>query len=115
MFFVQNLTSADRRTEDVCIFPVVVAERELRDIERQILAADLVERSHDAALQKRPEALDCVGVNRADNVASSAVADSGVRELLSDLAIGGIVVRAKQADFGRNCLTSVTVVSSVPI
>jgi hypothetical protein len=39
--------SCYRRTEDVGVLPVVVAPLELGDVERQILAADVVERAND--------------------------------------------------------------------
>jgi hypothetical protein len=52
------LTSRNRRSEDVCILPIVVAALKFRDIERQIFAADFVEASHDAALNQRPNAFN---------------------------------------------------------
>jgi hypothetical protein len=52
-------TSGNRRPEDVRVLPVVVAELELGNVQRQILVTDLVETAHDAALNQRPEAFDC--------------------------------------------------------
>ena len=101
-----RLTPCNCRAEDVRIFPIVISERKLCDVQREILAADLVERAHDAALQERPETLNCVCMDRTDNVASGAVTDSGVREFLPELAIGRIVVGTKQTYFGRNCLAN---------
>src|SRR5260370_41908901 len=45
------LTSADRRSEDVRVFPVIVAELEFRDAEWHIFCAHLVERADHAALE----------------------------------------------------------------
>jgi len=74
-----TLASPNRRSEDVRILSVVVAELKFRDIERHIFATDLVETADDAALKDRPEALDCLGVNSADNVLALGVVDDGVR------------------------------------
>lgn len=57
-----------RGTENVVIAPVVIPELKFRDVQRQILAADLVEAAHDAALQQRPEAINALGVHHAVNV-----------------------------------------------
>src|SRR4051794_14999626 len=62
--------SADcyRLPEDIGVVPVVVAELKFRDVQRQILGADLVERADDPALNQRPEAFNRLGVDRAVNV-----------------------------------------------
>ena len=52
------LASRNRRSEDVRIFSIVVAELKFRDAKRQIFAADFVEASHDAALNQRPKAFN---------------------------------------------------------
>lgn len=69
------LTTSDGFAKDVRVIPIVVAELELGDVERQILRTDLMERADKAALKDRPEAFDCVGVNRADNVLAVSVSD----------------------------------------
>ena len=51
-------TSLDRRPEDVCVVAVIVAELELGNIEGHVLAAHLVERADDAALEDAPEAFN---------------------------------------------------------
>ncbi len=56
------------RSENVRILPVIVAELKLRDVQRYVLAADLVEASHDPALEDRPETFNRVRVDRADHV-----------------------------------------------
>jgi len=57
-----SLTSVYRRSEDVAVLAIVVAELEFSDIQRQIFAADLMECADHATLDKRPEALDCLRV-----------------------------------------------------
>ena len=55
-----SLASADRLSEDVVVQAVVIPEGELRDVQRRILGADLVERADHAALQDRPEGRLCL-------------------------------------------------------
>ena len=54
--------------EHIVIFAMIVAERELRQIERQILLAYLVIAAHDAAFKQRPEPFDVVGMYIPANV-----------------------------------------------
>jgi hypothetical protein len=49
------LASRNRCTDHVCVFPMVVTELKLRDVQRQIFAADLVEASHPPAYAERFE------------------------------------------------------------
>jgi hypothetical protein len=53
---VRILTSGNRRTENVCVVSVVIAELELGNIERHVFPADLVEGADHAAFEDRPEA-----------------------------------------------------------
>jgi hypothetical protein len=69
------LTSADRLAEDIFVVPIVVSELELRNIQREVFGADLVERAHHAALKYRPEAFNRVGVDRAYNILALAMID----------------------------------------
>ncbi len=64
-----------RRLKHVGVHAVVVAELKFRDVEWQIFGADFVERADNAALEDRPEALNRVRVNRADDVFVIRVAD----------------------------------------
>jgi hypothetical protein len=48
------LTSADRRAENIGIKAIVMPELELRNAERHVFGADLVERANDAALEDAP-------------------------------------------------------------
>ena len=73
------LASAYRRSEDVRVHAVIVAELELRDIQREVLFADFVESADHATLNQRPETFDSVGVDSADNVFVLGVIDGFVR------------------------------------
>src|SRR5271165_2093161 len=92
--------SLDRRSEDVFVEAIVIPQLEFCKIERKIFSADLMEAAHDAALQDRPEALDCVRVDSADNVLPLAVVNEFVWETTVEAAVVMIVICANQADFG---------------
>src|SRR5437667_3337078 len=47
--------SCDDRPENVGILAVVIPERKLVQVERQMRLADLMERANDSPLQERPE------------------------------------------------------------
>jgi len=55
MLAKRALASADRRSEDVCIFSIV--ELKFRDVQRQILSADLIEASNDSAFDNGPKSI----------------------------------------------------------
>src|SRR5258708_16248425 len=86
-----------RRSENVRVHPVVVAELEFIDVEREIFPADLMERSHDAALNQRPEAFDGVGVNVSVHIFAFAVVHHAMREVLVQIPIASVVVGGNQA------------------
>jgi hypothetical protein len=62
------LASADSCSQYILTEAIVIAKLKLRDIERHILFADLVERADDATLEDRPAAINRLSVDRADNV-----------------------------------------------
>lgn len=99
-------TSASARlyriTEDVRVIPIVVAERELFDVERKVLRRDFVECAHDAALKQRPETFDCVRVDRAANVFVAAMVDEAHRVFATKGPVALMFVGAKQADLVRD-------------
>ena len=51
------------RIEDVGILAVVIPKREFRQIQRQIVLADVVIRAHDATLQQAPEVVQVRGMD----------------------------------------------------
>jgi hypothetical protein len=87
-----------RGLEDFGIVSIVVAELKLRDVERQILGADLVERSNNAAFEDGPEAIDCARVNRADDVAALLMMDGASPKFLQPIVHVAFVGR-EQANF----------------
>jgi hypothetical protein len=60
-----QLTPLDRRTEDVRVLPVVIAELELGCIERHIFAAHFMKYADNTAFEN-PEALDGLSMDCAD-------------------------------------------------
>src|SRR5262245_51973731 len=99
---IERLASLDRRSENVRVISVVIAELELSNIERHVLAADLVERTDDAAFDDRPKSFDCLSMNRADNILLFGMVDDGVRVFAVKAMIASPLVSAKQAYLMRN-------------
>lgn len=89
--------------ENVGVLPVVIPERELSHVERQVFSTDLVERPHDAALQERPEPINGASVDGADHVFGVSMLDEGVR-IVGQSSIAPVFVAGQQIDFGRDCL-----------
>lgn len=91
-----------RGSEDVGVLPIVVAPFEFGDIQRKVFAADLVIAAHDAALQQRPKAVDCLSVDRAVDVFLLPVADEFMGVGVAELAIAAMFVGSDEADFLRD-------------
>jgi hypothetical protein len=58
----RHLAPRNRRTEDVRVHAVVVAELKLGNVQSHVFPADFVERADNTALEDRPESLNRVGV-----------------------------------------------------
>jgi hypothetical protein len=58
----------NRRSENVVVKAVVIAELKFGDVQRHVLAAHLVERTDDTALEDRPKALNRLGMNGTNHV-----------------------------------------------
>jgi hypothetical protein len=86
------------RAEDVRVVPVIVAELKFRNIQRQILAADLVEAAHDAALQQRLEAVNGLRMHHAIDVLPRGMIDGTVIVNLVQRIVGSVLVSRDQAD-----------------
>jgi len=82
-----GLASRNRRSEDVCVLAIIVAELELGNIQRKVLFADLVEGADAAALNQRPKTFNRVGMDRADNVVALGMIDNDVRIFLVEMLI----------------------------
>jgi hypothetical protein len=61
LFLTFKLAPLNRRAQNVIIEAVIIAELKFSNIERHILAADLVERADDTALEDAPKALNRLG------------------------------------------------------
>jgi hypothetical protein len=97
-----QLTPLDRRSENVRVPPIVIAELELGEIQRHIFAAHFMERADDTALEDRPETFNGLSVNCADNVLASRMVNGRMREIFVEHAVSGPLICAKQADFMGN-------------
>jgi hypothetical protein len=91
-----------RSAEYVRVLPVVVPELKFRDVQRHVLAADFVERAHDATFQQRPKTINRLSVNGADDVFVLPVANGGVWECFTKTTISAVVIGRDQADFVGN-------------
>jgi hypothetical protein len=67
----------------------------------QILPTYLVVSSNNSALQDRPESLNRVGVNRANDMLANSVIDGLMRETALQAAIAGISIGAEKANSVR--------------
>src|SRR5260221_11886612 len=90
------------RLEDVRVLTIIVAELEFSDIQRHVFGAHLVKRAHHAALEDRPEALNRLGMNRADDVLALGVVNGRVRIFLVEFFVALPLIGAEQANFVRN-------------
>ena len=98
--------------EDIRIFTVVVAKLKLREIERQVLLANVVVRPDDSAFQKAPKPFNRVCVDLAANVLAFAMRDGIVRESASrQVVIAGVFVGRNQIDVAANRLADEAVKS----
>jgi hypothetical protein len=93
-----------RFLENIRAHPIVVSELKLRDVERQVFRADLVERAYHAALEDRPETLNRVRVHRADHVFVVSVSDDLVLIAidLPQAVVADPLIGHEQAHFLRN-------------
>lgn len=94
-----------RRTEDVTVVPVVVSPLKLGHVERQILGTDLVECTHDPALNQGPEAVDSLRVDSADHVFAPAVLHPSVRVVFAQALVAGEFIGREQVNLSADRLT----------
>ena len=95
------LASPNRRSENIRVLPIVIAELELGNIERHIFAAHFVECADDTALEDRPKSFDSLSVDRADHILASGMINDAMR-IVSKVLITNPLISAKQADFVRD-------------
>src|SRR2546430_1601017 len=68
------------RPKDVGILALIVPERKLRQVQRQVVFADIVKGSHDATLQQTPKAFQIIRVNLAAHVFAAIMVDGLMRK-----------------------------------
>ena len=85
----------DRR-EDVRILPVVMTERELSQIERQIRLADVVIGAHHATLEQAPEAIQVGRMNVPAHILTLRVVHALVRKFALQSGIARMVIGCDQ-------------------
>ena len=95
------LTSFDRRSEDICVLPVIIPKLKFGDVQMQIFLANLVIGSDNATLQDGPEALNRIGVNCANDMLTGGVVNGLMRETAIQPLTAGICVGAEKADAVR--------------
>lgn len=93
-------------SENIAVVAVIVPELKFRDVEMQILFADVVEGSNDTTLEDAPEALNRIGVDSADNIFFLGMIGRCMRKGLFEIAIARPLIGADQADFVRHGLTN---------
>ena len=91
--------------EDVLVEPVVIAELELSHVQRQILTAHFMERTHHATFQDGPEAFNGVRVDGTDHIVALGVVDGFVREVFPQVLVAYPLIRNQQADSIRDGFT----------
>jgi hypothetical protein len=99
---LRGSTSLNRRSENVIVEAIIIAELELCNVKVKVPFADVVESPHDAALEDAPKAFNGVGVNRADDVLVLGMVDSCVRESPIEVSVAGPLIGAEQANLVRD-------------
>src|SRR5580692_2628346 len=85
-----------RLLEHVGVHAVIIADLKLRDVERHIFGAHLMERANHAPFEDAPKALNRVRVNRANKVLLVAVLH-GFARIFFQAPIDLVLVRSQQA------------------
>lgn len=89
--------SLNRRSENVVVKAVIIAELELSDIEVKVLFADVVEGANDAAFEDAPEAFNGLRMDSADDILVFGVIDGAVRECKTKVPVANPLIGADQA------------------
>jgi len=65
--------------EHIGVVPIVMAELKFREVQRQVLSADIVIGAEDSTLEQSPEGIQILSVNHAGNVLASGMVRGVVR------------------------------------
>lgn len=109
--FSRSLACGNCSAENVIVPAVVVTELELSDVQRKILFADLVERSHDAALHERPKTFDGVRVNGTVNIFALTMTHDPVRIHEAKMTISIVLIACYEANPIRHSFANKSVES----
>src|SRR6478736_10000283 len=94
--FVLASASCYSCAENVLMESVVVAELKFRHVVRKIFFANFIKRPDHTMLEDRPEALDGVGMNRANHVLTSCMMNDLVRILVAQLPVAHPLIDYEQ-------------------
>lgn len=100
------------QVEHVGVFAVVMPERELREVKRQILLGNMVETSDYPTLQQCPKAINVLSVNFAAHILSRAVNNGIVRVAVFQRAITRCLIRRDQFNLVADSLANEAVEST---
>lgn len=84
------------RTKHVRVFPVVMPERKLCKVQRQVVLADVMERPDHATLQQAPEAVQVVRVDIPAHIFLLLMIDDLMRILPTQSLIAGVFISSDQ-------------------
>jgi hypothetical protein len=97
-------TPLDRCSKNVTVEPIIISELKLRDIQRHVFGAYLMERADDAALEDAPKPFNRLGVDGADNVLMLGMINGCVRISFVETLVANPLIGAKQTYFFRDGL-----------
>lgn len=90
------------RREDVGVLPVVMTERELRQVQRQIGLADVVIGAHHATLEQAPKAVEVGRMDVPSHVFFAGMVHGLMRVFLMQLAVSRPFIGSHQGHAGIN-------------
>ena len=89
----------------IVVLSIVEAERKLVQVQRQVLLADVMVRSHHATLQERPEVFEVLSMNLAAHVLALHMVHSFMAETAMQMFVANILIGRDQADSVADSLT----------
>jgi hypothetical protein len=93
-------------TEHVNVLSVVESENKLIQVERQILAANLVIGAHDAALEQTPKRFNIVGMNVAANIFPIHMANGSMLVFVAQIPVSARFIGRNQVNFRADSLAN---------
>jgi hypothetical protein len=100
--------SPNRRSENVRVTTIIIAELKFRNIKRHVFAAHFVECSDHSTLNDRPETLDGLSMNHANDVLAMDMVNGGVWIFFVEMFVADPLISAEQANFMRHSFTDKT-------